>query len=200
LVQAGEEKTGIVMNVVNGKPQFVHRTFAEFFAARWFRRKYKFNRSVLEDILFDRRYRFMRDVFDRILAKGCPLHCAVVGKNAMKFRKLLEEGNNVSDVDNGGRTVFHIRTDEFTSTIIYFTSNDGVSLDKPDLVLQWTPLQYAIKDGEWEIVERLLKNNCDRSGLDMIRQRAQDRDYIDPIILDAAECGHALLFEFLMQY
>jgi hypothetical protein len=37
-IQAGKDKTGIVMTVVDGKPQFVHRTFAEFFTARWFSR------------------------------------------------------------------------------------------------------------------------------------------------------------------
>jgi hypothetical protein len=39
-VQAGKDKTGVVMNVVDGKPQFVHRTFAEFFTARWFSRNF----------------------------------------------------------------------------------------------------------------------------------------------------------------
>jgi len=45
-------------------------------------------------------------------------------------------------------------------------------------------------------VERLLESNVDRSGLDMIRQRAQDTDYIDPIITQAAQYGHLLLLEF----
>jgi hypothetical protein len=35
-VQAGKDKTGIGMNEVDGKPQFVHRTFADFFTTRWF--------------------------------------------------------------------------------------------------------------------------------------------------------------------
>jgi len=197
-VQAGEDKTGIVMNVVNGKPQFVHRTFAEFFTARWFSRKFKFNRSVLEDILFDRGYRFMRDMFDRMLAKGCPLHCAVLGKNVINFRKLLEEGNKVNAVDKGGRTVLHIDTDNITRYFtIHCTSKDGGSLDKTDSVLQWTPLQYAIKYGDWHNVESLLQNSVDRSGLDMIKPRAQDRDYIDPIIIQAATFGQVLLLEFL---
>jgi ankyrin repeat protein len=197
-VQAGEDKTGIVMNVVNGKPQFVHRTFAEFFTARWFSRKFKLNRSVLEDILFDRGYRFMRDVFDRMLAKDCPLHCAVLGKNVINFRKLLAEGNNVDAVDKGDRTVLHIDTDNITRYFtIHCTSKDGGSLDKTDCVLQWTPLQYAIKEGDWHTVESLLQSNVDRSGLDMIRPRAQDRDYIDPIIIQAATFGQVLLLEFL---
>jgi len=74
-VQAGKDNPGVVMNVVEGKPQFVHRTFAEFFTARWFSRNVKDNRSVLERILSEPEYNFVRDMFDRSLAKDCPLHC-----------------------------------------------------------------------------------------------------------------------------
>jgi len=50
-IQTGKEKkTGIIMNVVDGKPQFIYRTFAEYFRARWFSRNFKFNRGVLERI------------------------------------------------------------------------------------------------------------------------------------------------------
>jgi ankyrin repeat protein len=66
-----------------------------------------------------------------------------------------------------------------------------------DCELHWTPLQYAIKSEDWFNVEWLLEINVDRSGLDMIRQRAQDPDYINPIIMHAARYGHLLLLEFL---
>jgi hypothetical protein len=49
-VQAGKDKTCIVMHVVDGKPQFMHRTFAEYFAARWFSKYFESNRRVLEQI------------------------------------------------------------------------------------------------------------------------------------------------------
>jgi hypothetical protein len=66
-----------------------------------------------------------------------------------------------------------------------------------DNVLQWTPMQYAIKSEKWFIVERLLESNVDRCGLDMIKQRAHDTQYINQIIIHAAENGHVLLLEFL---
>jgi len=58
-------------------------------------------------------------------------------------------------------------------------------------------MQYAIQSENWYIVERLLERNVDSSGLDMIRQRAKNRDYIDTIVMDSAE--HCLLsvLEFL---
>jgi len=200
-VEAGEDKTGIVMNVVKGKPQFVHRTFAEFFTARWFSRKFKFNRGILEDILFDRGYRFMRDMFDRMLAKDCPLHCAVLGKNRRKIRKLLLEGDmgnvKLNAVDKGGRNILHLDTEGVTP---YAMRNPLINADFWDIndsVLQWAPLQYAIKRKDWNSVEYLLDSDFERSGLDMIRQRAQDRDYIDPIIIQSAMYGFMLLLEFL---
>jgi len=66
-VQSGNDKTGIVMNVADGKPQFVHRTFAEFFTARWLSRNFKDNTSVLRDILSDRTNELMTDMFTRML-------------------------------------------------------------------------------------------------------------------------------------
>jgi ankyrin repeat protein len=43
----------------------------------------------------------------------------------------------------------------------------------------------------------LLERNVDRSGLDMIRQRAHDTDYIGPNIIHAAQYGYMLLLEFI---
>jgi hypothetical protein len=198
-VQARKDKTGIVMNVVEGKPQFVHRTFAEYFAARWFSKKFKSNRSVLEHILFDPVYSFVRDMFNRMLAKDCPLHCSALQGDIELFRTLLKGGCDVNAVDKGGRTVTHIIA---TLGSIFFDirnllSNNGIPLDTTDCVLQWAPLQYAIKSEDWVFVELLLENKVDRSGLDMIRQRSHDPDYIGPIIIEAAECGFLLLLEYI---
>jgi hypothetical protein len=78
------------MNVVDGKPQFVHSSFAEYLTSRWFSKYFQFNRSVLEDILFFCRYNFVREMFDMMLAKHCPLHCAVVEWDEEKFENILE--------------------------------------------------------------------------------------------------------------
>jgi ankyrin repeat protein len=109
------------------------------------------------------------------------------------------ENCDVSAVDKGGRTVMHIiATRDCTFLdIINPIFLDEASLHITDSVLHWTPMQYAVKSEQWFIVERLLENNVDRYGLDMIRQRAQDPDYIDQIIMHAATHGHLLLLEFL---
>jgi len=197
-VQAGKYQTDVVMNVVNGKPQFVNPTLAEYFTACWFSRNFKFNITVMERVLFDREYSCLSDMFDRMLAKDCPLHCAVLDCDKELFESLLET-SHLTAVDKGGRTVMHIIATRDCSLldIINRVLPDEASLHITDTVLQWTPLQYAIKSENWLNVERLLESNIDRSGLDMIRQRAQDPDYIDPIIIESAELGLVLLFEFL---
>jgi ankyrin repeat protein len=208
-VEKGKDKTGIVMNVVEGKPQFVHRTFAEYFTARWFSENFQSNRSVLEDIIFDDEYKFLRDMFDRMLAKDCPMHCAVLDCWNIRIigplrwdedivETLLKEGCDANAVDKGGRTVMHITViHNIYYKVIDLLYHSGVPMENKDRVLQWTPLQYAIKSEEWQIVEMLLERNVDRSGLDMIRQRAHDRDYIDKIILISAHYGYVLLLEFI---
>jgi hypothetical protein len=203
-VQAGKDKTGIVMNVVEGKPQFVHRTFAEYFTARWFSKNFESNRSLLEHILFDPKYSFVRDMFDRILARGCPLHCAVLEGDLESFEPLLSEHSDVKAVDKGGRNFMHLiaagrMTDEELRRPEYpdIVRQYAVSLDTTDSVLQWTQLQYAIKSEDWFHVELLLESNVVRSGLDMIMQRADEPDYIGRIIMEAAEWDSVLLREFL---
>jgi hypothetical protein len=198
-VQAGKDKTVIVMNVVDGKPQFVHRTFAEFLTARWFSRNFEFNRIVLEDILFKPEYMFVRKMFNMRLAKDYPLHSAVIRKDEKHFHTLLKEGYDVRTVDKGGRTVLHYiaESQRVGSWIKKLNFHNEASLHNKDSILQWTPLQCAIKSENWFIVDNLLKSNIDRSGLNMIRQRAHDTNYIAQIILESAEFGYLLLLEFL---
>jgi hypothetical protein len=198
-LQATHDKTGIVMKVVEKRPRFVHRLLAEYFTARWFSKNIESNRILLEHILFDRSYGFVRNIFDRILARGCSLHCAVLDEDSKNVRTLLGKGYDVNDLDKGGRTVMHIIAIHHSKylDLIKHYCNYEVSLDSRDRVLQWTPLQYAIKSENWFVLEWLLESNVDRSGLDMIRQRAQDQDYINSILRHSAEEKHMLLLEFL---
>jgi ankyrin repeat protein len=204
--QAGKDKRGIVMDVIEGKPYFVHRTFAEYFTARYFSRNFESNRSVLEHILFDPEYGFVRYMFDRILAKESAMACAVLEEDMKCAETLLKEVSGDKLVDNGGRTVMHLfaarsqRDGHYNTHIVDFIDNVSYcepSLHSTDAVLQWTPLKYAIRSENWLVVERLLERNVDRSGLDMIMQRAHHAHYINQIIIHSAKYGHVLLLGFL---
>jgi hypothetical protein len=158
--QAGKDNIGIVMSVVEDSPRFVHRTFAEYFTARWFSKNIISNRSLLERILFDSSYGIVRDVFDRILARGYPLHCAVLNRDILAVGTLLNGRSDVNAVDKGGRTALHLIAAEgpgdyvcekITSSLL----RHEASVNTEDLVLQWRPLKYARQTGN-TIVEKLL--------------------------------------------
>jgi len=83
----------------------------------------------------------VRDVFDRMLAKDNPLHCAALQWDEESFESQLERCD-ISAVDKGGRTVMHIiATRHYTFLdIINRVFPDEASLHITDCVLQWTPL------------------------------------------------------------
>jgi ankyrin repeat protein len=200
-VQAGKDKTGVVIQVVEGRPYFVHRTFAEYFTARWFSKYFELNRCVLEDILFDRSYSIVRDVFDRILVSGSELHSAVLNWDAESVEAALQKGCDVNAMDKGGRTALHLiasqgqvyKIEQITESLL----RHGACLDMLDKVLQWNPLRYAEKSGSWFVVERLLEHNADLSDLVLIKQRVHDSEYIGPILYEAAGEDYLLLVKFL---
>jgi len=202
-VQAGKDKTGVVIAVVEGRPHFVHRTFAEYFTAHWFSENFESNRSVLEQILFDHSYRVVKDVFDRVLATDCPLHCAVLNWDSNGVESLLQEKCDVSSVDKGGRTAMHIIAAQGQVDLIENITQSllerGNHFNEEDNVLKWTPLQYAIKSGSWFVAERLLERRVDIRPPDEehIRQRLNDRDYIGPILFEAAGEDYFFLLKFL---
>jgi len=121
--------------VVDGKPQFVHRTFAEYFTARWFSRNFEHNRSALEHIFLAGTFRVMTAMFDRMLTEGCPLHCATLSEEC---ETVFEENNDFQAVDKGGRTVTHlIARHEFILYLNYDKQSDPsykASLQKTDCI------------------------------------------------------------------
>jgi ankyrin repeat protein len=192
-----------VITVVEGRPHFVHRTFAEYFTALWFSKNFELNRSVLEDILFDRSYKVVKDVFDRVLAKDSPLHSAVLNWDSKGVQSLLQEGCNVSALDKGGRTVVHLIATQGQVYPIYNIADTllkgGDYLNLEDNVMKWTPLHYAIKSESWFVAEQLLTREVDIRPADVehIRQRLQDTDYIHPTVYVAAEEDYLFLLKFL---
>ena len=74
-VESGKENKGIINNIINGKPSFVHRTFAEYFAALWFaerlcdRKLEKQELEFLSEYIFKEGNEVVRNFFDRILTK-----------------------------------------------------------------------------------------------------------------------------------
>ena len=200
-VQEGKDKIGIVMDVVEDRPQFVHRTFAEYLTARWFSKNFKPNRSILERVLFDSKYGFVKNMLDRMLAKGYPLHSAVLDWNTEVVETLLQR-SDVNAVDRGGRTSMHLiaaercdrpTCEEITNSLL--RHRDFV--DAKDNVLECTALGYAIKTGNWLVVERLLERKYKTTDLELLRQRVEDESYMGKVIDDIKDKNYSLLLQYL---
>jgi hypothetical protein len=200
LVQDRKDKIGNLMNVMNRRPQFVHRTLAEYLTARWFSKNFQSNRSLLERILFDSSYGIVKDVFDRILARGFPLHCAVLNRDTEAVETLLKGVPDVNSLDSGGRAALHLIAsqgpgDHLCEEITKSLLRDAKSVDAEDNVLHFTPLGYAIKAENWLVVERLLEQQCNTNDLNLIRQRVDDESYIGRIIGVKQNNNYPLLFQ-----
>jgi hypothetical protein len=201
-VKDGKDKIGIVMNVVEEKPHFIHRTFAEYFTARWFSKYFQSNRSVLEHILFDPKYEFVRNVFDRILATDCPLHCAVLDRDTQAVETLLQDGSDINAQDGGGRTAMHlIATERHVGDTCKEITNSLLRhkdfVNAKDNVLQWTPLRYALKAENWFVVEVMLEKKFKTTDLEFFRQVVDDESYIDKILKNIKGKNYSLLHQYL---
>jgi hypothetical protein len=149
------------MNVVEGRPHFLHQIFAEYFTASWFSKNFVPNRTVLEVVLFAPASGIIRKVFDRILAKGRRLCSAVLNCDAEAVETLLQEGSDVNAVDRGGRTALHLTAaqgpgDRLWKDITNSLLRCGATVDTKDTVLDWTPLQYATKSGNDFVEQELI--------------------------------------------
>jgi ankyrin repeat protein len=168
-VSSSKEQTGIIDEIIDDKPHFIHKTFAEYFAAHWFSQSYKCNQKVLAEIIFSPCYDVVKNVFDRILSNKKVLHMAVLKNDRVAVENALCSCENVNDVDSGGRSALHLAVGHgkgqrdskssslFYSSYIYSDTEEETSADCitqlllehnadvniRDMVLGGTPLQYA---------------------------------------------------------
>jgi len=67
-ITAGLEKTGIIIEVIEGRPVFQHRTLAEYLVAMWLCDNFQNGQTFMRDHLFESVFNVVRSMVDRILA------------------------------------------------------------------------------------------------------------------------------------
>jgi ankyrin repeat protein len=226
-VESGKEKTGIIVEIINGKPHFIHKTFAEYFAAHWFSQNYEHNQKVLRDIIFSPCYDVLKNIFDRILSDKKVLHMAVLNNDIVAVEHALRICDNVNALDHGGRSALHLavghgkgqRDSEnnslFYSTYIYTDTQEATSADCitqlllehnadvniQDSVLGWTPLEYADKSSNnFRILGMLLQHNANPRVLSDTKQKFKDKNYIEANINVAIELGYINLISCMVEH
>ncbi|XP_069670283.1 uncharacterized protein [Periplaneta americana] len=173
----GNEKSGIVVQIVNSTAMFIHRTFLEFFAAKWFAKYFKDEREYIEEILFREEFVIMREFFYRILAEGYELHTAILNEDKDYVPKLLSSPEcDVNEKDQGGRTPLHLgvishtESHDFSPNIVMCEILELLLQNHCDCraeegVFHWRPLTLADKIQSWSAVDMLLVSDADSSDM-----------------------------------
>jgi hypothetical protein len=101
LLSGRAEQFGIVREVTDGKPQLIHRCFAEYFAAKWFTGNFSKCESFISNNLFKSTYEIIRNIFDRFLAEDYKIHCAVLNNDIDALEESLKMETNINLSDKG---------------------------------------------------------------------------------------------------
>ncbi|XP_069677374.1 uncharacterized protein [Periplaneta americana] len=215
-LSAGHEKKGIIMDVVNSKAVFIHRTFAEFFAAKWFAQNFKCEKEYLKIQIFEPKFKLIRIVLDRILAETFPLHMAVLNENKDTVLSLVSSKNGVvNQRDNGGRTPLHLvvinhidndfdsykydYSPGLSSQIMEILLNYGADPNIKDGILSLRPLQLADSIGAWSALDLLIENGADMNDIVIGRKKLCDKNFVRSILYLAARRGYINIVKLLLE-
>ncbi|XP_069683092.1 uncharacterized protein [Periplaneta americana] len=205
----GKEKSGIVAQIVDSRAVFIHRTFVEFFAAKWFTKNFEIQREYLKEMLFNPEFKTVRKFFDRILAEGCQLHTAILNEDKLSVLQFLTYECNVNEKDKGGRTplhlavVNHIESDDVPNKTASEIM-DLLLLYHPDCtiedeVFRWRPLTLADKLQAWSAADTLLGSHAERSDMTLSMELIKDRDFVSRILKTVALRGYINIAKFMFE-
>ncbi|XP_068085759.1 uncharacterized protein [Anabrus simplex] len=155
----GNYRFGIIDGVVDGKPHFLHRTFAEHFAGKWLAKHWTENKRLIRSRTYG--WGFTHEVFCQELARELPAHTAVLNEDISALQGLTEM--NVNEGDALGRTPLHLavlsdrkRGLKMVPEVLKYHPN----LEIKDRLFRYTPLELAVEMEVWDAVRILLKHGA----------------------------------------
>jgi ankyrin repeat protein len=153
-IQGRDDCIGLVTEVTNNFPQFLHNSYAEYFVAMYFKDHYT-EINDFDSIILDTRYANIRFFFDLLTAKDSSAHIAVLYKN---LELLKEQGPGLKDCkDAKGRNVLQLACSWGQRYPVLSVQNNAgnfiIDDENDDSVIGETP-EYA------EMLQYLLEN-CD---------------------------------------
>jgi ankyrin repeat protein len=191
-------KIGIITDTVDGKPHFIHRCFAEYFAAKWFSDNFRECEEFISNVLFSSTHEEARKMFDRMLAEDSIIHDSILNNDIHSLELILKEKTNINSLDKGGRTALHLAASYNTPYIQQLLSILGTDANKPDEVLKWTPLRYADRTKSWMAMDILLQNGTNPDDIVFTRHQANTQEFGQAAVWECASKGHKKLLDFML--
>ncbi|XP_064464905.1 uncharacterized protein LOC135376237 [Ornithodoros turicata] len=146
-------KEGFLNGLNNGIPEFVHKTFAEFFAADYLLKKAKVTenldlRDVIVNLYREEEYSGVMMLFDALASESFPLHSAVMNNDASYFEQRVIQREDMLKVDELERTPLHLGALHSDQATLKKLPMDD-ELIKKDL-FQISPFGYAELRSPWD--------------------------------------------------
>jgi len=192
------EDFGIIRKLEVGKPHFIHRCFAEYFAAKWLTVNYEKCKEFISDILFKSKNEVTRNLFDRMLAIHSEIHGSVLSNDDHAPREILQKETDINTLDKGGRTALHLAASYNRQYIQQLLTFPGTDANKPDAVLEWTPIRYADRMKSWMAMDILLQNGANPDDIVLTRRNRESKDWGQRTLWECASKGHIKLLEFML--
>lgn len=191
-VEKGIERTGIVNLILHGKPEFIHRTFAEFFVAQFMIRQlncqWKEEEVFLMKLLVEPEFEIMRIFFNGLLVRSTS---TTPNKIDMWSEKLALSCNYSRQnlLHNacleGNYNILDFITATVPENIVKFLINAVDSFGK-------NCLHYAAINGNFETVKLLLEKGAEGN--------IKDKEKLQTSLHYATEFNHVEIVKLLLQY
>ncbi|XP_064463361.1 uncharacterized protein LOC135374309 [Ornithodoros turicata] len=146
-------KEGFLNGLNNGIPEFVHKTFAEFFAADYLLKKAKATenldlRDVIVNLYREEEYSGVMMLFDALQSESFPLHSAVMNNDASYFEQLDIQREDMLKVDDLERTPLHLGALHSDQATLKKLPMDDELITKD--LFQLSPFGYAELRSPWD--------------------------------------------------
>ncbi|XP_053668058.1 uncharacterized protein LOC128718461 [Anopheles marshallii] len=164
-VNEADEKTGIVIVVQNGVPQFLHRSFAEYYCACWlYENRERFERKSIfpPPTMWSRSFKQIREFFDRFVlreSEDCDLHMALVNRSYEQINEIMRNNPAACTArDKVGRLPLHLLDYTSIRTLERILSVTPLNLiNEKDQLLGWNALDYAFVFEDWNFIAKFFK-------------------------------------------
>ncbi|XP_069681555.1 uncharacterized protein [Periplaneta americana] len=204
-IETGSLNIGIIHRIVNKKPHFIHRSFAEYFCALWLKKNYLKNKKFLRKCLCQPELQVMLRMMNYMISENLELHMAVLSKDIKKLRNLLQKGMCVDQRDNCGRSALHLTSFYNYRDIAEELLINGANIYIKDY-LKYDPLDYSDMNRSWDTADLLLHYSKNTVGLTqktdrliLLKQNITDPNYGIDALSVSAKKGYLDLARYLQR-